>query len=34
MINYFLKQFLQVAEGGDVVTKFSGAFRISLVEKY
>ena len=29
MINYFLKNFIQLVEGGDVVTKLSGALKVS-----
>jgi len=33
MIRFFLLQFMHVADG-DLIAKFSGAFKISLAEKY
>jgi hypothetical protein len=33
LVKFFLLQFMHVADG-DLSTKFSGAFKISLVEKY
>ena len=33
MIRFFLMQFMNIADG-DLSTKFSGAFKISLAEKY
>ena len=33
MIRFFLMQFVNIADG-DLSTKFSGAFKISLAEKY
>lgn len=33
LIKFFVLQFMNIADG-DLSTKFSGAFRISLAEKY